>query len=355
MARTIDTLDSLMGRILDLDAKKLDMVADTRSMSSFVNGGEKIRLSVDAPTGVETFALNPHMRTQLATDLGIPKRYFDRMTDAAPGLAVRNVNHWLVNEPQRRMVRAYREDAGNVGRAWMSDKYKRLDNIEVAKRLLPEFDKLGTDVEFHQAAITDTKLYIRATFPKIEAAIKVGDIVRWGVEIVNSEVGSSALAIRGFVLRLVCTNGMVATDVLRARHVGKRVEEDGIYAQETVQADDRAFWLTARDMLRAAISETRFAEIVEQLQQTVGSPPIVRPIKASEFLGQSYSLSDTEKETLLTNLVAGADLSKWGALNALTATAKTVESFDRQVELETAGWDLATSSAKEWERIALAS
>jgi hypothetical protein len=354
MARTIDTLDSLMGRILDLDARKLDMVADTRTMSSHVNGGGKLRLNVDAPTGVETFALNPHMRAQMAVDLGIPKRYWDRMTDAAPELLERNVNHWLTEEPKRRMVRAYREDAGNVGRAWMSDKYKRLDNIEVAKRLLPEFDKLGTDVEFHQAAITDTKLYIRATFPKIEAAIKVGDIVRWGVELVNSEVGSSALAIRGFVLRLVCTNGMVATDVLRARHVGKRVEEDGIYAQETVQADDNAFWLTARDMLRAAISETRFQEIVSQLQETTTGETIERPIKACEVLGQRYSLSDTEKETLLTKLVAGADLSKWGALNALTATAKTVESFDRQVELETAGYDLALAPVKEWSRIAVA-
>jgi hypothetical protein len=174
------------------------------------------------------------------------------------------------------------------------------------------------------------------------------------VEIVNSEVGSSALAIRGFVLRLVCTNGMVATDVLRARHVGKRVEEDGIYAQETVQADDNAFWLAARDMLRAAISETRFEEIVSQLRRQRSAPrrSCARSRRAST--SGSRARCPTRRRTLLTNLVAGADLSKWGALNALTATAKTVESFDRQVELEIAGYDLATASAKEWEKIALA-
>jgi hypothetical protein len=65
------------------------------------------------------------------------------------------------------MVRAYREESGNVGRAWMSDKYKRLDNVEVASGCFPSSTS-STDVEFHQAAITDTKLYIRATFPRIE-------------------------------------------------------------------------------------------------------------------------------------------------------------------------------------------
>ena len=57
---------------------------------------------------------------------------------------------------------------------------------------------------------------------------------------------------------------------------------------------------------------------------------------------------------MLTQLATGGDMSRWGALNAITATAKTVESFDRQVELEELGWSLASLSEREWERLAVA-
>src|SRR4029077_13105998 len=139
---------------------------------------------------------------QVATDLGIPKRYFDRMKVDAPDLFKSNVHHWLYNEPKARMIRGYTNtDAEMTGRAFMSDKFRRLDHMEIARTLLPEFDGLGTQVEFHQAAITEQKLYIRALFPALERDVKeVGDTVRWGVEIKNSEIGAGSLTISGFML-----------------------------------------------------------------------------------------------------------------------------------------------------------
>ena len=180
----ITTLDRLMERVLEEEKRNHDILADTRRMSLGINEDDLV-LDVDGAgiyTEAESLFLGDHAIGQMATDLGIPKRYFDRMREADFDLLKTNVHHWLYQEPNRRMIRSRRSDGGDLtARAWLSDRYRRLDNIEIATKLLPEFARLGTDVEFHNAAITDTRFYLRATFPSMEKAVKVGDPVRWGV------------------------------------------------------------------------------------------------------------------------------------------------------------------------------
>lgn len=348
-----ETLDGVLGRVLDEDRRKRDLIADTRKMS-FADDSTSA-LTVDLDEGIETFELNDHALGQVATDVEIPKRYFDRMRADAPDLFRENVHHWLQTEPTRRMLRGRLDDEGRVlGRAWLSDRYRRLDNIDIARRLLPEFEKLPTEVRFHQAAVTDTSFYLRATFPSYERAVKVGDPVTWGVQIRNSEVGAGSLSITGFVLRLVCTNGMTTTHELNARHVGRRLDHEGIFADETLRADDEAFWLAARDVLRNAISETRFAEVVEKLTELTETERMVKPIEATKVLGKTFELTEDETNKALEHLFAAGDFTQWGALNAITRTAQDVDSFERQAELEATGWNVANMTNREWAKVAAA-
>jgi hypothetical protein len=356
----IQTLDALMERVLADEARKHDLLADTRRMSialdEIVPEGDDndhtVFLNVDSPEGAETLRLNGHALGQMATDLAIPKRYFDRMRVEAPNLFRTNVHHWMYAEPKRRMIRGYTNEGDHAtARAWLSDRYRRLDNIEIATKLLPEFDRLSEEVEFHNAAITDERFYLRAVFPRMIKEVKVGDAIQWGVQIKNSEVGAGQFSIENFVNRLVCMNGMVVAKVMSTRHVGRRLGDH--LSDEAIQADDRAFWLAARDELRNAISETEFETVTQTLRVSTEGAVIAAPIAATERLAATYSLSEEEKETVLTKLAAAGDFSRWGALNALTATAATVESFDRRVELEEFGWDLATLPTREWERIAV--
>lgn len=360
----IDTLDTLIERVLAEDARKFDLLADSRRMSVATEEREEgeaphVLLSVDRDPAQtqdfssETFRLSDHALGQMATDLGIPKRYFDRMKVEAPGLFRENVHHWMYETPNRRMIRARKNDSGYAtGRAWLSDRYRRLDNIEVATKLLPEFDRLDTEVKFHNASITDERFYLRAVFPRMEKEVRLGDPVQWGVQISNSEVGAGQFSIDSFVMRLVCLNGMVVAKVMSARHVGKRLGEH--LSDEAIRADDRAFWLAARDELRNAISETQFETVVQSLRLTTEGATITAPIAATERLAKTYELSDGEKEAVLTSLASNGDFTRWGCLNAITSAAQTVESFDRRVEMEAMGWDLATTSTREWERIAVA-
>lgn len=363
MAATL-TKEQMFAEILRQDSLKLDVVADTRRISSVVapvseDGPNQIVLDVDPQAGdVASFVLGPHARGQVASDLGIPKKYFDRMLAEAPTLLKSNVNHWLFNQPERRLVRGFKAtpEGGpfGTGRAFLSDRYRRLDNIEIAKRLFPVFDEIE-GLTFHQAQLTDTKFYLRALLPSLEREIKVGDAVQAGVEIRNSEVGSGALVIQPFVLRLICTNGMTVNDfAARKLHVGKRIEDETFYSDEAVEADDNAFWLVARDNLRSALTEVRFEEIVARLAEIVHGDKIQAPIAATEQLQQRFGLTDGEREAVLRNLVSEGDLSQWGLLNAVTATAKEVDDFDRQADLEALGWDIAQLDSKQWAAVAVA-
>lgn len=360
--RTMQNIEQLLARIVAEDSRKHDVIADTRRMSVIVPGAEgpdagKTILDLDGQDGLTSFEMTDHALGQVSTDLGIPKRYFDRMRSDAPGLFTTNLHHWLYNEPKARMIRGLTNgDDPMTGRAWMSDKFRRLDNMEIARTLLPEFDNLGTQVEFHQAAVTDTRLYIRALFPQIERDVKkVGDTVRWGVEIKNSEIGAGSLTISGFILVLTCTNGMTATKALNARHVGKR-EDEGVLSNEALAADDVAFWLAARDTLRHTCSETAFAEICDRLDD-LSETQVISPVAATKVLANEIGLTDEEQENVMLSLAAdpnGIGRGQWGMLNAITAVAQTVESFDRQAELEGIGWQVANMSDRAWEKVALA-
>jgi len=351
-----DTLDSLIERVLKQHDAQKDILADTRRMSVVVEGeedGSPVTLSVDEEDGTLHYAPSEHMLGQMATDLGIPKRYFDRMKVDAPDLFRSNVHHWMYKEPKRRMLRAYAVEENVLnGRAWLSDRYRRLDNIEIATKLLPEFDRLPSEPTFHNASITDERFYLRAVFKGMEREVKVGDAVQWGVQIRNSEVGAATFAIESFMLRLVCSNGMVVAKVLNARHIGKRL--DDILSDEAVEADDHAFWLAARDTLRASLDEAAFEQAVDTLRETTEGVKVQNAPQATKRLAKSFSLTDEEHDSVLTNLVREGDLTRWGVLNAVTATAATVENFDRGVELETMGWDIANLSRRDWERIAVA-
>jgi hypothetical protein len=363
MAATL-TREEMFAEIVRQDEAKVDVVSDTRRMGVIVAPltqeeglPNEVVLDIDQPgQPAHSFVVNDHMRGQMAGDLGIPKRYFDRMLGEAPVLLKRNVEHWLHNQPERKLVRGFKpqESPFGTGRAWLSDRYRRLDNVEIARRIFPVFDDIP-GLTFHQAQLTDTRFYLRAVLPSLERAIKVGDTVQAGIEIKNSEVGSGALVVQPYVLRLICTNGMTVADHgVRRNHIGRRIEDDSFLSDEALAADDTALWLVARDTVKSVLQEVRFEEIVAQLAETVHGEKIQAPVAATETLQQKFGLTDAEREAVLVNLVGEGDLSRWGMLNAVTATAKGVESFDRQAEMESMGWEIAQLPEREWARIAVA-
>jgi hypothetical protein len=210
-------------------------------------------------------------------------------------------------------------------------------------------------VEFASTEITDSRLYIKAVAPRVAGEVRKGDVVQAGVVISNSEVGLGALVVQPLVFRLVCLNGLIAEGATRRYHVGRQVDSDeaqGVYRDETLRADDRAFWMKVRDVVRAAVSEVRFQQTLAQMRLSTETAPMQDPSQGVEELGRRFRFGEHEQASVLRHLVLGGDLTQYGALNAVTRASQDVEDYDRATELEAVGGAILAMSGREWRTVA---
>jgi hypothetical protein len=342
-----------------LDTKR-DLMADTRRVSMTprlgVDGDRTgyvgVELGVDAPDGAEFFPVTRHAHGQIAEHLGLPWKLYEKLDTKHPDLLAGLANGLLSREPSKQMLRIL---DGKV-RAFLSDRYRPRDNWDLVENaLLPELSAFHGAATFKRCDLTETRMYVKIVFPDIEAPITpaVGDVVRAGLIVQNSEVGNGALGIFPYTDRLACTNGMVHTEFgQRARHVGGRItggdaEVWDLYSDETLALDDAAFFSKCRDTIRAVLNESVFDRIVAQMRD-LADIEIPGAVAAVEILADRHKLTDTESASMLDTLVRGGDLSAWGYVNAITTTARDTSDADRQTELETLAGNL--TSDPSWAR-----
>lgn len=257
---------------LDRQAKvKKDYVATAGAMQMTA-----VNENFDLVIGNTPFQLNENAHRQLGLQLKIPAPYYERMRAENPGLLMANVNGWFQQSPDtRRMVRTL----DGTARAILSDRYRRIDNYEVAQTVLPIISEMqGARIE--SCELTDTRMYIKVVNERIQTEVVPGDIVQAGILISNSEVGMGSVSVKPLIYRLVCTNGMVADVGVGKRHVGRineSVDGDfGIFRDETIEADDRAFLMKIEDTVRAAVDEARFNALVQKLRDAKEAPILRR-------------------------------------------------------------------------------
>lgn len=350
--KTGRTLSELAQEIERQGNDRRDYVADTRSMvMDTVTHG--MRLTI-ANGGDTSYDVNDNAHRQIGARLGIPAKYYDRMREEAPELLAGNVNHWFEESPERRLVRTLDGRA----RAFLSDRYQRIDNVDVAQVALPilaEHAAKGS-LTVQSCEITDKKMYIKAVSPKLEGEVKRGDVVQAGVAISNSEIGLGSVSIQPFALRLICLNGMILPDSrFRKYHVGGRIEAGSetaeVWRNDTMAADDRAILLKVRDVVAAALDEADFARTLDKLRAAAEDRVEGNPVKAVETLGKTVGISEGEQAGVLRHLIEGGDLSRWGMANAVTRLANDVADYDRATELEMTGGKVINLAPAEWAAI----
>lgn len=323
---------------------KRDYVADTSAMQMVIQDDNRPVLEIPSHG---TFPIMSHAHNQIGARTKIPAAYYDRMVTDAPQLLATNVNTWFKRNPEKRMVRTL---GGNT-RAFLSNRYQRVENEQIAEAALPVlYDLPGVQVV--SSEVTDRRLYIHFTVPSIIGEVKVGDVVQAGGIISNSEVGLGSISVSGLVWRLICLNGMKTADAFRRNHVGRQVDEGELeWAEDTMIADDKAILLKVRDMVRAVVDETKFRANLDKMRGLTDARVTGDPAKAIEVLAQKVGANETEKGSILRALIQGGDLSAWGMLNAVTAQAHTAKSYDRAVEFESAGGALLELPTTEWKRV----
>lgn len=341
--KTGKTLTELAAELERQRGAKLDIRGNTSLMSIKSNGVSHLDLGDHG-----SFRIQDTAHEQIAARLDIPKKYYDRMRSEAPALLDSNVNHWFQTTDEKRLIRTLDGKA----RAFLSNKYRPLDNFELAEVALPILMESGCNVE--SSEITERRMYLKVVTPRLEYDIKPGDTVQAGLVISNSEIGNGALSIEPLLFRLVCANGLIVNDAkMRKFHVGRAGEDfDGVkefFRDETMIADDRAFWLKVQDTLKHAFSTIGFESFVESFRAATEDKIEQEPVKLLEAVGKKYSLQESEKTGILHALIRGDDMTRYGLVNAITEHAQTVDSYDRSTELERLGGLVVDLPRSDWQ------
>lgn len=342
--KTALSLTELAQQITDRKSRKEDFVANTRQMT--------MKADASLTLGSREFTVNAHAHGQIADRLGIPTRYYDRMRSEQPALLAANVNTWFNEAPEPRMLRTI----DGTARAFLSEKYSRLDDEHFAETVLPVvMDVPGAEVV--SCAITDTKTHIKFVSRKMLRDVKAGDTIAFGIAFSNSEVGAGAIAANLFTERLVCTNGMISSeDVFRSTHVGAKHGGKlltDILQLDTIQADGKATMLKLRDFARDLLSDRLMDEHVTRLQAAIGVK-VKDPVKTIEKLGKAHGFGEGERTSILEHLISGGDLSLFGLAQAVTRTAEDLPDYNRATDFERIGGKMLDLTRTEYREMALA-
>lgn len=332
-------LDELMG---SLDMASVD--PDVRKIPQLILDGNML------------FKIGSVAHNQLSERLKIHRKYYMKMLEEAPDLLATNVNHWLQNNVERRMLRTL---DGNA-RAFVSDSYRPLDNMELLVAVSPAL--LEAHVDIVSCDITETRMYIKAVSPRITAEVTVGDVVQAGIIISNSEVGLGSLKIQPLIYRLSCLNGLIIPDKsLRKVHVGGGaagvVDEDTNQwiKDDTLRAKDKALFMEVQDTVKGVMTEQLFNGEVEKIR-AAAERRITKPVDETvELVSKRFEFNEAQSKLILNNLAQGNEMTQWGMTNAITLMSQDVESYDRATEIEEAGGAVLSMGSRDWNAIAVAS
>jgi len=345
--RTLQDLAAELDRQVN---SKRDFIVSTEAML-MEDGAELFSLCRPLDSGmreVEPFGMTDLFHRQLGSSLGIPAKYYDKMRTEYPDLLTRNVNGWFGHSPSKHTIRTLDGRA----RAFLSDRYRRIDNYEIAKATLPVIGEMP-DARVDSCEVTDNRMYIKVVNPRLEAEVQKGDIVQAGIMISNSEVGLGSVTVMPLVYRLVCLNGLIINDLgQRKYHIGRELEESWeLYSDATLEAEDNAFMLKLADIVRTAVDEAKFGMVIDKLREAAQIKITAHVPEVVELTAKQYGFTKNEETDILQHLISGSDLSLYGLSSAVTRASQDVADYDRATALESAGWQIAVMPPEIWQSV----
>lgn len=358
---------------ITLTALATEIERRRNAKSDFIAPASHLTVAVDqvgTPTlklgNTGNFDINSIAHEQLADYAGIPMPYYRRMLADDPQLLADNINRWLRDKAEskdRRMIRTL----DNSVRAVLSDKYRTLENEDMAEAVLPVLQE--RDLLIMSCDITDSRLYIKAVDRSIEQHVPTGkkmgdgshtifDVICPAITISNSEVGRGSLMIESGVFTKACTNLATFGASMRKYHTGARAEiSDDVFAllsDKTRRLTDAALWAQARDLVAAAFDKAKFEATAARLAEATEDKIKADVVEVIERLGRKTGLADGERKGVLHHLIEGGDLTRYGLHSAVTRFSQDVENYDRATELERIGARVIELGKHDWKVLAAA-
>lgn len=252
-------------------------------------------------------------RGELCGKLHIPSRYISRCVEEhREDLAAENLREWMKEDTRKIMLRQY---DGHI-RGVMSGSYSRYDTPEILESVKEVF---GDDrFKIKGSFLNEERMHIRFVEDK-QLPIDGEDLFA-GVTLDSSDIGRSGLAVKFFIYKKVCTNGLTVSKssakMFTQKHIGidhedfKSSLEDGL-----AKFDD------IRDQVTEMIQETSKIPLPEDIED------LAKKVKEKTLL------SDDDIEEVFDLAVNRYTPTQWGLINGITEIAQKF-SLERRLALE---------------------
>lgn len=352
-------LQQLVTQLRDQSSRAVDVIAGSGAIRAadglLVLDGTQPQLGPDGVTMTAgTYTMNDIALTGIADKLGIPIAYLRRMAADNVDLFDVNINSWLARTDRRFLVRCLRTDDGTgVARAFLSDRYNRIDNLDVLLAALSGIRDAGVRAEVTGCDLTDRRMYLRIVSPEVRVLAprllanyrspfdgrRGADLpyVSGGFLISNSETGCGAFSLAPWIRVEVCRNGMTMQHNARRRaHLGSRLTDDDGVVEASAETQRRNLDLiTSRtaDAVRSFLNVDYVTRMVRELETDAGAP-VDDPDATIKLVGQRLRYTEEQQAGILAHFIRGGDLSAGGIMHAVTSVAQTLADADAAHELE---------------------
>lgn len=361
------SLEALLTEVQRQNVVKKDFVASTQDNVRMVEApdlplGVAVVMKKDGAAELERFTISEHAHKQIAARLTIPSRYYMRLLQDHRDLVIHQVNALFEREPASRLFRTL----DGTLRAFLSDRYLRLDNKDVLEQTLPAIVKGDLETKLLSTNVGENKMNVKVLFTGDELAHEVTSrtrdgsprIIRPGFRMSNSETGSGTLAIEGFFFDGYCLNGCVYGKIdafsFKRTHLGGRLIEGSnfeVISDESRELEDKAIISQVSDVMKSMANPEFAQAMVDRLRETTQTGDVTKPIAAVELAVKELDIREDEKEDILTTFIQDGDFSQWGMASAVTAVANKDETtYERACELENVGANIIDLNRSQWTR-----
>lgn len=367
------TLPDLMDILQRDHARKLDIVAPASAIRSVdaairVTGTDPI-LTDEGVTSADGIYVPTTVADEgIASKLDVPIGYLRRMREGRPDLYDANVNGWLHGrKPLTRhvadgepvitregvpgdsrsfLLRAFRGDDTEQGilRAFLSDRYSIVDNIDVLMAALDGIRAAGVQVDIAGGDLTDRRMVVRVHAPEVAALAprllagyrspftgqsgSDNPTVFAGFVLSNSETGGGAFRIVPQVIVQVCTNGMTITkDAMKEVHLGGKLDAGVVrWADDTQRKSLELVQAKTRDAVATFLSADYLTNAVTRLEAKADQP--VDTVDRVRDITKPLGYTQGQIDGIMSYFVQGGQMTLGGVVNAITAYSQTVEDGD---------------------------
>ena len=389
------TLADLADILTEQHDRKLDVVTPATAIRSQqgILRIEGTDFEFDPTDGVRetpgTFRPTAVCDEGIADKLGVPVQYLKKMRINRPDLYDANVNGWLHGRSKVRhavpnsgnlprtevihpadernfLIRTFRGLEGGTGiaRAFLSNGYKIIDNLDVLTAALEGVEQAGAKIEIEGCDLTDRRMYVRIVAPEVtamaptllegyrspfdqgiaraghaETGPTVGDqglpIVFAGFVLSNSETGGGAFTIVPRLVVQICRNGLTITkDATRAVHLGAKLDEGVVkWSEDTQTKNLELIAAKARDAVATFLDGDYMTKAISELEEKAARP-VNDPAKTVTMIGQTLRFSEDRISGVLNHFIRGGQVNAGGVLNAVTSYAQTVDDADEAFDIE---------------------